>query len=99
MKIATISQTKNNFSAMIDQVRNGETILIMDRNRPVARLEPVIASGGKDPEGRIERLERAGVLRRGSGTLVREILRKPPPKALKGGDILAALLDERERGR
>ncbi len=99
MKIATISQTKNNFSAMIDRVRNGETILIMDRNRPVARLEPVVIPGDQDPEGRIERLERAGVLRRGSGMPVREILNKPPPKPVKGGDILKALLEEREKGR
>ena len=99
MKIATISQTKNNFSAMIDKVRHGETILIVDRNRPVARLEPVVTSGGKEPEGRLDRLERAGVLRRGSGFPIRDILQKSPPKAVKGGDVLKALLDEREAGR
>lgn len=99
MKIATISQTKNNFSAMIDRVRNGETILIMDRNRPVARLEPIVTPGECDPEGRIERLERQGALRRGTEASVAEVLRKRPPRPREGGDVLEALLSERGQGR
>ncbi len=100
MKIATISQTKNSFSAMIDRVRHGETILIMDRNRPVARLEPVVSAAGAS-EGRLERLERAGLLRRGvsSESAVQQILKQKPPKPVRGGDILKALLEERETNR
>ena len=40
MKRATLTDTKNNLSALVDQVQHGETILILDRGRPVARLEP-----------------------------------------------------------
>ena len=36
MKTATISETKNRLSALLDRVRHGETILITDRERPVA---------------------------------------------------------------
>jgi prevent-host-death family protein len=100
MKIATISQAKNQFSALIDRVRQGETILILDRDRPVARLEPAVSEGGTDPEGRLSRLERAGALRRGKGpALVARILKEPPPTGKKGSDILKALLEERELGR
>ena len=99
MKMATISQTKNNLSVLLDRVRHGETILILDRNRPIARIEPVVAQGSTDPQGRLERLERTGVLRRGTGKPVEEILRKAPPRPRKGGDALAALLEERREGR
>ena len=57
MKRATLTDTKNNLSALVDQVQHGETILILDRGRPVARLESVLGDGD-DPEGRLARLER-----------------------------------------
>lgn len=41
MQRASITEAKNNLSGLIDRVRHGETVLILDRNRPVARLEPV----------------------------------------------------------
>lgn len=39
--MSTISETKNNLSALLDRVRAGETITILDRDRPVARLVPI----------------------------------------------------------
>jgi len=100
MKTATITQTKNGLSALLDRVRHGETIVITDRSRPVARLEPVptAESGGPD-EGRLARLERAGLMRRGCGGPDQEILRTDPPRPRRGADVLAALLDERRSGR
>ena len=41
MKIANISTTKNNLSKLLNEVRNGESIIIVDRDTPVARLEPI----------------------------------------------------------
>lgn len=100
MKTATISETKNSLSALLDRVRHGETILITDRRRPIARLSPVASAGDAGPdEGRLARLERAGVIRRGSGERLDEILRVPPPAPEPGGDVLAALLEERRSGR
>jgi hypothetical protein len=49
-------------------------------------------------EERAARLERQGVIRRGTGTSVPDLL-TPPPRCRKGGDILAVLLDERRQGR
>jgi prevent-host-death family protein len=100
VKTATISETKNSLSALLDRVRNGESIVITDRKRPVARLEPVPAGGGQgDDEGRLTRLERAGIVRRARLSRLEEILRVPPPEPEAGGDVLAALLDERRSGR
>jgi prevent-host-death family protein len=99
MKIASITETKNRLSALLDKVRHGETILIMDRDRPVARLEPVGADERVDPQGRLAQLERAGVIRRGSGKAARLILDKRPPRIAGGASVLRALLAERAEGR
>ena len=99
MKMASISQTKDRLSALIDRVRHGETVVITDRNIPVARLEPVVGSEAVDAEGRLARLERAGVLRRGRGGAAKEILATPPPAAERRASALAALLEERRTRR
>ena len=99
MKVASISETKDRLSALIDRVRHGETVTITDRNIPVARLEPVVGSDAVDTAGRLARLERAGVLRRGRGGAVKEILAADPPATERGASALRALLDERETGR
>ena len=99
MKIATISQTKNQLSAILDKVRHGETVLIVDRDQPIARLEPVVASETLDPDGRLSRLERAGLVRRGRGAIPARLLKEPPVAAVAGGNILEAVLAERRGGR
>lgn len=92
MKMASISETKNNLSALIDEVKGGEVVLVTDRGKPVAQI--VAASGLEASPGRVERLERVGALRRGSGKAALE----GPPLNVKGS-VLDALLDERKRGR
>src|SRR5690242_4163962 len=67
MKKATISQAKNKLSQLIDWVKAGETVIITDRSVPVARLEPIGPSRSNDPDGRLERLERQGLITRGRG--------------------------------
>lgn len=99
MNIATISRAKNQLSALIDRVRHGESILIVDRDQPVARLEPVRPSDEGAAGSRWARLERRGVIRRGTGAPVASILEKAPPSPTGGGDVVAALLAEREDGR
>lgn len=98
MKKATLTETKNNLSALVDQVQHGETILILDRGRPVARLESILGSGD-DPEGRLARLERQGLLRRASAPLPRELLIAEAPKPSSGASALDALLADRREDR
>jgi prevent-host-death family protein len=97
MNVTTITQLKNGISAIIDRVRAGESVLILDRGVPVARLEPVPPA---PDDARVARLERAGIVRRGTGKPV------PPErlaKSLRGGQkpagVLDALLEERREGR
>ena len=98
MKTATLTETKNNLSALIDQVRHGETIMVLDRGRPVARIESAVTANS-EAEGRLARLERRGVVRRATAAMPRELLSQEPPSAREGASVLAALLEERETGR
>jgi prevent-host-death family protein len=97
MKTATITEAKNQLSALIDRVRHGETVVITDRGRPVARLESVVTDFSADPAGRLARLERRGLLRRAGA---------PPAKTprsfarrAKASGALEFLLEERRSGR
>ena len=51
MKKASITEAKNNLSALIDRVKGGSSVLIVDRGRPVARLEPVTSIGSTKTTG------------------------------------------------
>jgi len=97
MKTASISQVKNGLSGFVDQVRAGESILVTDRGVVVARLEP--AGAGPDPQGRLERLERAGMVRVGRAAPPVELIRSPAPHAVPGVSVLQVLLDDRRDGR
>lgn len=46
MQTVNIADLKNNLSAWLEQVRNGEELIVKDRNRPIARVMPLLASGG-----------------------------------------------------
>lgn len=95
MRRATITEAKNGLSALLDRVKAGETILITDRGVPVARLEPAVAD---DDEGRLARLERAGIVRRGRGD-PRWILDRPPAKTSDGSSVSDLLIEDRRSGR
>jgi len=95
--VATITELKNRLSAYIDRVRAGDTVLVVDRGVPVARLEP--APMPEDDDGRLARLARSGLIRLGSGRPVSEILESDPPRPKPGRSIVDVLLDERRHGR
>jgi prevent-host-death family protein len=98
VKKASITEAKNNFSALIDKVKTGSPILIVDRGRPVARLEPV--SGlGSDDDSRLARLVRDGIVRPARATLHKSLIDTKPPRLKKGASGVRALLDDRRDGR
>jgi len=98
MRIASITEVKNKLSAFIDRVRAGESILIVERGRPVARLEPPV-SIDEDPDGRLARLQRAGLVRVATRRGPVSLLLKPPPRMRRRVDAVQALIDERRDGR
>jgi prevent-host-death family protein len=93
-----VTDAKNNLSALLDHVRTGAAVLIVDRGRPVARLEPV-SGRGRDEEGPLARLVRSGVVRPARARLPKAVLTTPPPVSRPGASALGALLDERRAGR
>jgi len=97
MKKASITETKNNLSAMIDGLKAGEAVLILDRGRPVARLEPVSGREESGQDGRLARLIRDGLARPRRTRLSAAIFTSPPPRAK--ASVLEALLEERREGR
>ena len=96
MKTATISEAKNGLSALLDQVKAGESVLITDRGVPVATLGPVAVFD--DPTGRIQRLQRAGLLRVGTGKPPLDLIGQPGPKLPEGVSIVDTVLEERRSG-
>ena len=97
MKKASITQAKNNLSALIDGLRGGSPVLIVDRGRPVARLEPVAGGEENGQDGRLSRLIRDGVLRpRRSGPAASLFIASPPRAKASAVELL---LDERREGR
>ena len=98
MKKASISEAKNNLSALIDGVKGGSPVLIVDRGRPVARLEPVGGMSAGD-DSRLARLVRDGVVRPARGVVPKTLLATKPPRAKKDASIVRALLEDREHGR
>jgi antitoxin (DNA-binding transcriptional repressor) of toxin-antitoxin stability system len=92
-----IAELKNRLSHYLRRVQRGDSVLVCDRDRVIARIE---RAGLQAPvrEGDAEwldRLERRGVVRRGTGRLTRQWLaRKPRVSA----DVVGALLEERDEG-
>jgi prevent-host-death family protein len=60
---ASITDAKNRLSALLDRVRHGESVLIVDRGVPIALVSPVTGPGAGADRARLARLERQGVLR------------------------------------
>lgn len=98
MPAVNVAELKNRLSHYLRFVRRGQTVLVRDRDRVIARIEP---AGGGDVRGggdaaRLTELEGRGILRRGRGAITPAVwARRPPVDA----DAVAALLAEREDGR
>jgi|SRR6185503_14912430 prevent-host-death family protein len=98
MKKASITEAKNNLSALIDSVKGGSPILIVDRGRPVARLESVHELR-PDADGRLARLVRDGIVRPARGAMPKAVFATKPPRVKRGASGVRALLDDRRDGR
>lgn len=98
MRTVSISEAKNKLSALLDRVRGGETILILDRGSPVAKLAP---ADDIPDDARVARLVRAGIVRppKRRGPVPSGLLAQPPPGPVKGAGAVDALIEERREGR
>jgi prevent-host-death family protein len=99
MKKASITEAKNNLSSLIDGLKSGSPVLIVDRGRPVARLEPVTNSPRADDDGRLDRLVRDGIVRPARGAVPKALLASQPPRPKTGASGVRALIEDRRAGR
>ena len=99
MKKASITEARNGLSALIDGLKRGSGVLIVDRGRPVARLEPVTNRDDTRDDDRLARLIRDGLVRPARASLSKTLLDTRPPVPQRGGSALRALLEERQQGR
>ncbi|MGI9021360.1 MAG: type II toxin-antitoxin system Phd/YefM family antitoxin [Solirubrobacterales bacterium] len=89
-----IAELKARLSEHLAKVRAGEVIVVTDRGHPIARIAP--ASAVEDEH--LAELERAGVVKLGTGNFD-DFLNAPRPRAVGEGSLLEALLEERREGR
>ena len=99
MKKASITEAKNNLSALIDRVKSGSSVLIVDRGRPVARLESAAGHLSGDEAGQLERLVRTGIVRPARVPFPKARIATEPPHAAAKASAVQALLEERRAGR
>ena len=97
MKKASITEAKNNLSSLIDGLKGGSPVLIVDRGRPVARLEPV--TNRADDDGRLGRLVRDGIVRPARGTFSKALFASQPPRPKAGASGVRTLIEDRRAGR
>ncbi len=90
METATISQVKNRLSAYLRKVRAGQTVLILDRDEPIAMITAV--DSHDRPGDRLARLEKQGLVRRSTSNDPLAALRAP---VSAGESVVQALLDDR----
>ena len=100
---ATISEVKNGLSAYLRRVKSGDSVLVMERRTPVARIVPIGHEAGSgqamdavDSDARLARLVQAGIVTRHGAGSPREVLRQPVGQ---GGRLLEAVLEERSEER
>ena len=93
MQTVNIADLKNNLSAWLEQVRNGEELVVKDRNRPIARLMPLAENLDLDVEE--ESLVAAGLMRLPLDQKNNDFLDFPAPEVSL--DIIRAVIrDERD---
>ena len=97
MRSVSVSEAKNNLSAILREVRGGATVLITDRGLPVARLSPPVAVRGISAVA-LELAQR-GRLVLPDRPPTAKWLDLPRPKPRGKASALAALLEERSSGR
>jgi len=96
MKTVNIAELKNRLSTYVGFARNGEEIVIRDRNLPVAKLVPFIADDANEEELLLVAQGKMRLPERPLSDL--DEIWKIPTGKLKGRKATEALLADREEG-
>jgi len=95
MKSDSSTNIKNNFSAYLDQVKQGQTILILEYGKPIAQISKPINLSNEDLG--LSNLERQGLVSVPSNTSIKadEFLKRRLTLK-KSASLNDALVEERE---
>ncbi len=98
MKNARISELRDSLSEYLARVRKGETVIVYDRDTPIARIEPIAAAPELGVPDWVIEAEKRGIM---SPPKVRggAPLNVNPVKVDPRFSLLEALLEERRSGR
>ncbi len=97
MKSAAISRLKASLSEYLDRVKAGEDVIVTERGKPIARITSMSTGAAALPL-HLRELERAGLVKLGSGRLPKDFWSASRPDDSKGAAI-SYLSEERESGR
>ncbi len=100
MKTANVAAAKNELSRLLRRVRRGETVVITDRNRPVAKLVP-IDPAEPPAEADVAALLASGALIPPAGAPldVSRFLAAARPRVPASASLTSAVLAERRETR
>lgn len=98
MVAENIATSRSNLSGLLRQVRQGETVIILDRGIPVARFEPIESWDDETYHLMAARLTKAGDLLPRKAKLSDDFFDMPLPEDKKGS-VREALIAERREGR
>jgi len=91
-----VAKLKASLSAYLARVKAGQTVLVTEHGRPIARLVPIDEST-TDVDARLVYLERKGLVSRGAGGVLDALHRLQLPTDATGRS-LEVILEERESG-
>ncbi len=97
MTTASVSEAKNQLSALLKLVQAGQSIIITDRGVPVARLEPVQLGPGVPP--RMIALAQQGLVRLPKQQPDASWLDAPRIRVTEGLAPSEIVMEERREGR
>ena len=101
MLTANVATAKNELSRLLRHVKRGESVLITERNRPVATLQSVVEAGTDSQNATLCALYESGVLSLPSGAplTVTSFLAAPRAVLAESLDLRSAILAERAEER
>ncbi len=93
MRRVSVTDLKNRLSEFLRLVKKGQTIEILERNVPIARIEGIRPDARPSSEY-LEELTQRGILGRPRGKADLSFLKRPPIPC--GADVVEVLIEDRE---
>lgn len=94
MRSVNIAELKNRLSAYLDEVREGEEIIIRDRNRPIAKIVRLNLDDLSEEE---RKLVTSGQMRPAERPLPASFWSMPAPRVSLKRAVAAVIADRKER--